>query len=95
LNILEQEYPFSILLSASKGINVSNLYTMMQKFIDEFSEKILLLLPYNESHLLTKIYEQSDILVRNDSDDGYELTLKVNKEQKKIFNHLFAKYIVD
>ncbi len=95
LNILEQENPFSVLLSASRGINLSNLYAMMQKFIDEFSQNIKLILPYAESQLLTKVYEQSDVVERNDSDYGFELTLKVNKEQKKIFNHLFSKYIVD
>jgi 50S ribosomal subunit-associated GTPase HflX len=95
LNVLEQENPNSVLLSASRGINLTNLYNLMQKFIDEYSEKIVLLLPYSESQLLTKIYEQSDILERIDSDDGYELTIKVNKGQQKIFNHLFARFIID
>lgn len=95
LNVLEQENPNSVLLSASRGINLTNLCNLMQKFIDEYSEKIVLLLPYSESQLLTKIYEQSDILERIDSDDGYELTIKVNKGQQKIFNHLFARFIID
>ncbi|MGA2296581.1 MAG: GTPase HflX [FCB group bacterium] len=94
LKSIENEYPGCIFVSAMKGMNILNLQDLMQRKYDEQSKQYKILLPYSSMDLISKLYSNSDIISRNDKDDGVIFEVKVIPEKLKTFEHYFGVFIM-
>ncbi len=84
-NAILDEYPNSIFVSAYRNINISNLLDLMQTVYDENCTKVYeYLLPYDKMNLMNKLYQNSDIISREDLEDGILFKFKV-REEKTLF----------
>jgi GTP-binding protein HflX len=94
LHSIRDEFPDSILISAKKTHNISNLLQLMQDKYDENTKSATLLLPYADMGHIANIYSLCEIREREDGDEGIKLNVKINKDKDSIFMHKYSKYIV-
>ncbi len=92
LNAIKAEYADSILISAKKVHNISTLIEYMQRKYDENAKYTKLMLPYTDMQKISQIYSLSEIIKREDQDEGIYLELKINKDQDELFMHKFGTY---
>ena len=92
-NQLEKEYPNSIFVSAKRGINIHSLLSLFQNKYNEHSSIFDLIIPYANMEVVSRIYDQYDILERNDDDEGTHLRVKIQREKVDLFTHYFEKFI--
>jgi GTP-binding protein HflX len=79
LHLLQQTYPRSVGISASRAINLSALKQLMLETADERHEIVHLFVPYSAMKDVAQLYRTSTILQRHDTDNGVELTARVEK----------------
>lgn len=92
LNAIKAEYTDSILISAKKVHNISTLIEFMQRKYDENAKYTKLMLPYTDMQKISQIYSLSEIVKREDQDEGIYLEVKINKDQDELFMHKFGTY---
>jgi len=92
LNAIKAEYADSILISAKKVHNISTLIEYMQRKYDENAKYTKLMLPYTDMQKISQIYSLSEIIKREDQDEGIYLEVKINKDQDELFMHKFGTY---
>ena len=93
IKFIEQEYKNSVFISAARGINLTGLMSLFQKIMDENSNIFDIFIPYKFGKVLSDIYEKSEITDRMDDDEGFHLTVKVNKEYIEQFKNIFGSFI--
>ena len=94
LKMLEAEYPNSLFISAGRGINIQAMLDLFQKVYEESSNNYEMLLPYEKMDLVSKLYTVSEILNREDKDDGIHFELMVQPGNMEYFNHYFKEFII-
>ena len=94
LERLEKEYSNPIFISAKNGINVEEVLNVFMKLNDELSKVIKLFVPYSKMHLISKIYDNSEVLERIEGDEGIALQLKVKNEMSGLFENLYKEFYV-
>jgi GTP-binding protein HflX len=92
--LLQKEFPDSIFISAKRGINIENLLNLMQEKYNRFNNIYLLLIPYSQSHLLSGLYTNYEILERADDDRGTTLRVNIPASKELMFKNTFSSYIV-
>ena len=92
---IKEEYPNAVFISASRGININTLLEEMQRVYDENSHDYFIMLPYSESHKVSKLYNVGDILEQKDSDEGSMYHMRLQPDKIELFKNLFGKYVID
>lgn len=95
LNAIKADFPDSILISAKKVHNITMLLELMQSKYDENVKYTKLMLPYTDMQKISQIYSLSEVIKREDQDEGIYLELKINKDQDELFMHKFGSYSVE
>lgn len=95
LKILQTEYPSSIPLSAKRGINISQLLDAIIAKLEENTNVLNLFVPYSQAHLTSKLYELSEIIEKEETDEGIRYTIRMEKNKKDILLHHFAKFVIE
>ncbi len=90
----ENDFPNSVFVSAARNMNLRKLADVLQEKYNQQSNVLKLIVPYTDMKLIAQIYERSEILKREDLDDGVALEVKVPQEDYSKFNELSARYIV-
>ncbi len=89
----EAEYPGSLFISAVRGINVPRLLQAMQTAIEALSVVRTLTIPYANSKMVSRIYERSEVLDRQDGDLGTTLVVKVPSDKLSAFQREYEAFI--
>jgi len=90
----EADYPNCVFVSAARNMNLRKLADILQEKYNEQSSVLKLIVPYTDMKMIAQIYERSEILKREDLDDGVALEVKVPHEDYSKFNELSERYIV-
>ena len=90
---VESEYPKSIFVSAKRGINLTSLIEAMQAKYDENSQKTSFMLPYESMQLINDLYTNTDIVQREDREEGIYFEVKIQPLKQQYFNHVFKKFL--
>jgi GTPase len=93
--LIKEEFPNSIFVSATKNINIDGLRNLLQEKFDESSSEIEIHIPYEKSHLMSDVYKYSEILKREDTDFGHDLTIRIQEDFRGIFESKFSDHLVD
>jgi GTP-binding protein HflX len=80
IDYVKNVYNESVLISASRGINISSLRGMIKKILDEniIEEKIEL--PINASKKASQIHNFADVLKTNYDEDKIQITYRTSKQ---------------
>jgi len=92
--LIKEEFPNSIFVSATKKINIGGLRNLLQEKFDESSSEIEIHIPYEKSHLMSDVYKYAEILTREDTDFGHNLTIRIQEDFKGIFESKFSDFLV-
>ncbi|MDC1067736.1 GTPase HflX [Candidatus Kapabacteria bacterium] len=93
LSIIKEEYPDSIYISASKGLQLEKLRELLQDKHNILSKEISLKLPYEKSNLLSDLYQFGEVLERIEDDFGFEFKVRVKDETEGKFIAIFDEFV--
>lgn len=93
LTIIKEEYPGSIFISASKGMQIDAFNKLLQRKFNSLAQEIDLKLPYQNSNLLSDVYNQGEVLERVETDFGFEFKVRVKNEKSGKFKDIFKEFI--
>jgi len=93
-SLIKEEFPNSVFISASKGININQLLNLLQNKYNQLSKDFNLLISYSETKLLNTLYDLSEVILRVDSDEGYKLKVRVPNKKVGKFNSIFENHII-
>lgn len=91
---VQNDYPDAVFISAGRNMNLRKLADILQDKYNEQSSVLKLIVPYTDMKMIAQIYERSEILKREDLDEGVALEVKVPHEDYSKFNELSERYIV-
>lgn len=86
---LKIKYKNAVFISALKKIGIRDLYLRIKSFIEKHYINITVKIPYNESRLISFIYNNCQVLWRKDLEDSTVLNLNVGSR----YSSILAKYI--
>lgn len=95
LSIIKEEYPESIFISAGRGLQLEALRKLLQERFNSLSKKFELHLPYQNSNLLSELYKYGEILERNETDFGFDFTVRVKDDKAGKFKNIFGEYYIN
>lgn len=79
-NYLKNKYKDSVIISASRGINILSLLEKIKNIIiREFGEEQIVF-NYDNSNFINKIYKLASVLSTKYNDDSIQITYRTNKE---------------
>ncbi|MGC8747326.1 MAG: GTPase HflX [Candidatus Kapaibacteriota bacterium] len=93
IKYLQKEFPEAILISAERGININALLVKMQQVVEEETRFVKVFLPYDKMELVPFIYKMSNIIRKEEKNEGIEFYTKLNKQEENYFVNLFHSYI--
>ncbi len=93
-SMIKEEYPNSIFISAVKEININQLLNLLQNKYNELSKDYDILIPYTSTKLLNSLYELSEVIMRNDNDEGYRIKVRVPNAKIGKFNSIFKDLLI-
>lgn len=79
-HMLEEDFPGCVFVTAARHINILHLSSVMQETYNQESKSLRLLVPYTNMKLISEVYEWSEVLEREDRDEGVYLVIKLPKE---------------
>ena len=95
LSALKLKYRNSIFISALKKTGLENLYDKIKKNVDKNRLTLTLKIPYEESKLMSFVYNYCKILEKKYTDDSLVIKLNANKRfQKKLSPFIISDYIM-
>jgi len=86
---LKIKYKNAVFISALKKKGISELYPRIKKFIEKNYINIVVRIPYDESRLISFIYNNCQVLDRKDLEDSTVLNLNVSSR----YSSVLAKYL--
>lgn len=92
--MVQADFPDSLFISASRGINIYGLLNRMQDKYNEQGSIVEFILPYQSMRRIKDIYNLGDIREKHDKDEGIYFKLRVKKEKKSYFNNLINHKII-
>jgi GTP-binding protein HflX len=93
LTIIKEEYPDSIFISASSGLQIEALRQLLQNKFNSLAQEIELKLPYAKSNLLSDVYNFGEVLERVETDFGFEFKVRVKNEKSGKFINIFKEHL--
>jgi GTP-binding protein HflX len=86
---LKIKYKNAVFISALKKKGISELYSRIKKFTEKHYINIAVRIPYDESRLISFIYNNCQVLHRKDLEDSTVLNLNVSSR----YSSVLAKYL--
>ncbi|MBI5323978.1 MAG: GTPase HflX [Ignavibacteriae bacterium] len=93
IRAIESEFPMAVFTSASRNINIQKFLSVIQEKSEEQSKILSFILPYTAMELISEVYSNSDILSRDDNDEGICFKVRVKNDKLKILEHNLGKYL--
>jgi GTP-binding protein HflX len=90
---LEAEYPGCVFVSAERGINMQRLLARMQDTFEETSIVQHLLIPYEHMRDVSALYDDVEVLLRDENDDGIRLAVRLPSDKLSTFQRRYAAFI--
>ncbi|HRP02349.1 MAG TPA: GTPase HflX [Candidatus Kapabacteria bacterium] len=90
---LIDEFREYVPISALKGMNISTLLDKMIELYNQNSKDYKLLIPYTKMDLLPYIFNNTEILEREDTDEGIALNIRLKDINIGYFTHKFSEYL--
>ena len=94
LNDAEAEFPNCVFVSAERGLNMLRLLQRMQEAYDESAILRVLEIPYQEMRIVSKMYEDLEVLHRHDGDNAIRLSVRVPSDRLPLFNSRYGQFSV-
>ncbi|MEW6062214.1 MAG: GTPase HflX [Bacteroidota bacterium] len=80
---LQQRYTPSVVISASRGINILGLKETLSKIIHQSFTQVSFVVPHTQYKLISKIHETSEVVEQIHQEDGIHVTVKVSDKNKE------------
>lgn len=90
---LKNEFPDSIFISAQRGINIENLLLLMQEKYNRYNNVFNLQIPYSKADIVSFLYNNYEVLQREDTDISMNFKVKIPSEKEQYFINVFGKYL--
>ncbi len=88
ISSLQERFPNSVFISATRGINILGLKEMILKVLNqEFMEETITI-PHSNQRLIAQIYNFAEVLERDFKEDAIEFRVRFAKKDKNIFDQL-------
>lgn len=92
---IKEEYPESIFISATRGINIQGLLEKIKEIYDNNSNDIWIKLPYTEMSKINLLYGCGQILSQIDKEDGSIYSIRLQNDKLSYFKNIFGIYEID
>jgi GTP-binding protein HflX len=93
INRLKREYSNALFISAKHETNLDSILNKFTELNDALSKKITLFIPYHKMNLISKIYDNAEVIERTETDEGIALKLKIKKEYSALFHNLYKEFL--
>lgn len=90
IGVLRDEYPRSVFVSAERNINIQQLLQLCKEVYEQRAKRFVVELPYTSMSKLTNLYEISDVISRQDLDEGIRLEVVVPAEKENLLRRHFT-----
>ncbi|MBS1562442.1 MAG: GTPase HflX [Bacteroidetes bacterium] len=91
---IASEYPGCVFVSAERGINIIRLLDKMKDTYEEQSVTQTLLFPYGSMKEAARLYEDAEVLLREDKDVGVYLSVKVQSDKLPAFSKRYGAFLI-
>lgn len=91
---IKEEYPESVFISATRGINIQGLLDKIKEIYDNNSNDVWLKLPYTEMSKINLLYGCGQILSQDDKEDGSVYCIRLQNDKLSYFKNIFGKYVI-
>lgn len=93
MNDAEAEVPNCVFVSAERGLNISRLLQIMQETFEESAIVRTLTIPYSDMKIVSRIYEDAEVLVRDDTDTDIRLSVRVPSDKLPLFMSRYEQFL--
>lgn len=94
INDAEAEYPGCVFVSAERGLNMLRLLQRMQEAYDESATVHVLEIPYEDMRIVSKMYEDLEVLHRLDGESAIRLSVRIPSDKLPLFTSRYGRYTV-
>ena len=94
LNDAEAEYPNCVFVSAQRGLNLLRLLQRMQEAYDESAIVRTLEIPYEDMRIVSRMYEDLEVLHRHDGDHAIRLSVRIPSDKLPLFTSRYGQFAV-
>ncbi len=89
---IKEEFPGSVFISATRGINIQALLDKIKEIYDNNSNDVWIKLPYTEMGKINQLFNCGQILSQNDKEDGTIYCIRIKPEQFSYFKNVFGTF---
>lgn len=93
VNDLLTAYPSSLAVSALERTNIDELLQRMSELFEASSVTRRLVLPWTSNKEVSKIYDMTDVLSRDDNEDGVALIVKITADKLQEFDQRYSAFL--
>lgn len=93
INDAEAEVPNCVFVSAERGLNISRLLQRMQETFEESAIMRTVRIPYEDMKAVARIYEDVEVLHREDTDTDIRLSVRVASDKLPLFMSRYEKFM--
>jgi len=93
INEAEADYPHCVFVSASRGLNITRLQQRMQETFEESAIVRTVRIPYEDMKTVARIYDDVEVLVREDTDTDIVLSVRIASDKLPLFMSRYSQYI--
>ncbi len=90
----EAEYSNCVFVSAARGLNLSRLLQRMQETFEESAVLRTLVVPYEHMRVVSRVYQDVEVLSRTDQDEGIRLAVRVPSDKLPEFRLRYQEFEV-
>ncbi|OJX57381.1 MAG: GTPase HflX [Candidatus Kapaibacterium thiocyanatum] len=94
LDDVETEYPGCVFVSAERGINIQRLLVRMQETFEEHAVTQTLMIPYDRMKEVARLYQDAEILSREEKDAGVYLAVRVQSDKLTGFTARYGGFVI-
>lgn len=93
INDAEADVPNCVFVSAERGLNISRLLQRMQETFEESAIMRTVHIPYEDMKAVARIYEDVEVLHREDTDTDIRLSVRVASDKLPLFMSRYQKFM--
>lgn len=93
INDAEAEVPNCVFVSAERGLNINRLLQSMQETFEESAITRVVRIPYEDMRTVARIYEDVEVLHREDTDTDIRLSVRVASDKLPLFMSRYEKFM--
>jgi 50S ribosomal subunit-associated GTPase HflX len=83
-----------VFVSAERGLNMLRLLQRMQEAYDESATVHVLEIPYEDMRIVSKMYEDLEVLHRLDGESAIRLSVRIPSDKLPLFTSRYGRYTV-